>query len=52
METVGIEAGAFDEDSLGIELVDADLTGGVDDAAVAHADAHMDDAPFGILEEG
>lgn len=50
MEAVGV--GRAVENALAVEGVDAHLSGGVDDAAVAEADAYVDDAPLGVLEEG
>ena len=37
--------------SLLVEGVDTYETGGVNNAAVTHADAHMDDTAVGVLEE-
>lgn len=40
------------EDTFAVKLINSDMAGGVDDAAVTHADAHMNDAAISILEEG
>ena len=50
-EGMGIAAAFFVVDSLGGEAVDAHLSRGVDDAAVAEVYAHMDDVAFGVGEE-
>ena len=39
------------EDTFAVKLINSDMAGGVDDAAVTHADAYMDDAAVSILEE-
>ena len=52
VEGVTVLLCAFDEDAAGVEGVDADLAGGVDDAAVTHTDAYVDDATLGVVEEG
>ena len=50
MEPVSV--GLAVEDSRGVELVNAHETRRVDDTAVTHADAHMDNAALVVLEEG
>ena len=40
------------EDTFAVKFINSDMAGGVDDAAVTHADAHMNDAAISILEEG
>ena len=49
---MGVATGFLVEDAFAVEGVDAHLAGGVDDAAVAEADADMDDAAVGVVEEG
>ena len=52
VEAMAVGGGLLDVDALGVEAVDTDLSGGVDDATVTHADADMYDSSGGILEEG
>lgn len=52
VERVGILAGILDQDAVAVECVDAHLSGGVYDAAVAEVDAYMYYAAVGIAEEG
>ncbi len=49
MEAVGVFLAV--EDTLTIEGIDAHETRGMHNAAIAHTDAHMDDAALGILKE-
>ena len=49
METVGVFFAV--EDSLAVEGINPHETRGMHDAAIAHANAHMDDTSLGILEE-
>ena len=46
---MGVATGFLVEDAFAVEGVDADLAGGVDDTAVAEADADMDDAAVGEI---
>ena len=48
---MAVAASLLDEDAFAVKSVDAHLAGGVDDAAVAHTDTHMDNATLGVLEE-
>ena len=49
---MGVGLCALNKDSLAVEPVDAHLARGVDDTPVAHTDAYVDNATFGVAEEG
>ena len=51
MQLVGVAVAGGVEDAGIVEVVDAHLTRGVDDAAAAQIDAHMHNASFGIVEK-
>ena len=48
---VGVGLGLLVEDTSGIESVNTDIAGGVDDATIAEANTDMDDASLVVLEE-
>lgn len=48
---MGIGVGLLVKDARIVEAVDADIAGGMDDAAIAEADADMDDTALVVLEE-